>query len=193
MISRTFARSWRVVGFVLDAHTGDWLRSAYPPTSLGGELAGWAIRADADGELVAGGGTTTRMNRPEVPGGLAIKAGRCCRGGVGRLVLVELYAAWIAGTARRRRTVAGDPPLRGPLFITVTVGAIVASKVGWFEISIRGASPDTGSIGPTMSLGQTRSCSMFHVKSPESRKSNFPIGTGGRRCERCPTCPRAGP
>ena len=47
----------------------------------------------------------------------------------------EAYA-WIEGIERRSFTVAGAPPLRGPLFMIATVGAIVRTSVGWFEMSI---------------------------------------------------------
>ncbi len=46
------------------------------------------------------------------------------------------YAAWIEGIDRSSLTVAGAPPLRGPLFMIATVGAIVWTSVGWFEMSI---------------------------------------------------------
>ncbi len=93
----------------------------------------------------------------------------------------------IEGTSRSRRTVAGEPPLRGPLSMIATVGAIVRSRVGWFEMSIPWWVTWNRSIGPILSVGQTSFFSMFQVRSPQSRKSNRPGRTGGPGSGRCPT------
>src|SRR5215210_9241668 len=74
----------------------------------------------------------------------------------------------------KSETDAGAPPLRGPLFMIATVGAMVRTRVGWFELSMPWWVTWNTSIGPIMSVGQTSRFSTFQVKSPQSRKSNLP-------------------
>src|SRR4029078_9519212 len=73
-----------------------------------------------------------------------------------------------------RFTVAGDPPLRGPLSMMATVGWMVRTRVGLFEISIPWWVTWYRSIAPMVSRAQTSAYSMLQVRSPQSRKSNFP-------------------
>ena len=93
--------------------------------------------------------------------------------GCRRGVLVEL----VRRLDRRDRLQEPDrlrvAPFFGPLFMTATVGAIVRTSVGWFEIAIPWWVTWKRSIGPIRSTGQTSCFSTFQVRSPQSRKSNF--------------------